>query len=165
MVRIFRGIFYVRPPKEVELDQRRYNHLQLVANGLKLKEVKNWYYGLNSALKLNNMTQDYIPIEEVLNDKIFRQNPITIDGHKFRFRKLKKQLFSFGIIQEENGVKYSNPEKTILDYIYIWRYNGVPEEKIILDLSEWKKNLSPKINEYAKHYPQTTQKTLKKLLK
>jgi hypothetical protein len=26
-------------------------------------------------------------------------------------------------------------EKTILDFIYIWRYNGVPREKIILDVS------------------------------
>jgi len=165
IVRIFRGIFYVRSPEEVALGRRRYNHLQLVANGLRLKRVENWYYGLNSALKLNNMTHEHFPTEEVLNDKIFRRNPIAVDGYKFRFRKIKSGLFGFGIVDDESGLRYSDPEKTILDFIYIWRYNGVPEDKIILDLSEWKENISPyKIKEYAKHYPKTTEKTLKRLL-
>jgi len=35
-----------------------------------------------------------------------------------------------------------DPEKTILDFIYTWRYNGVPKEKIALDISEWAKDTS-----------------------
>lgn len=34
----------------------------------------------------------------------------------------------------ENGVRYSGPEKTILDFIYLWRYNGIPEKKIAADV-------------------------------
>jgi len=166
LIRIFREIFYVKSPDEIKLGRKRYNHLQLVANGLRLKDVKNWYYGLNSALKLNNMTHQHFPTEEVLNDKIFRRNPITIDGYKFKFRKIKTELFGFGIIDDDKGLRFSDPEKTILDFIYIWRYNGVTEEKIILDISEWMENISSdKIKEYAKHYPKTTEKTLKRLIK
>ncbi|RLC72152.1 MAG: hypothetical protein DRI26_03615 [Chloroflexi bacterium] len=165
IVRIFRGLFYVRTPEEVTLGRRRYNHLQLVANGLRLKHVMNWYYGLNSALKLNNMTHEHFPTEEVLNDKIFRRNPITIDGYKFRFRKIKSNLFGFGVIKDGGGLRYSDPEKTVLDFIYIWRYNGVPEEKIILDISERMGNISlDRIKAYAVHYPKTVFKTLEKVL-
>jgi hypothetical protein len=57
-----------------------------------------------------------------------------------RFVKLTPKLIEFGIIG--NNLKYSDPEKTILDFIYIWRYNGVPKEKIVLDVSEWAKDIS-----------------------
>ncbi len=165
LVRIFRGVFYLRSLEEVELGRRRYNHLQLVSNGLRLKDVDKWYYGLNSALKLNNMTHEHFTTEEVLNDKIFRQNPITVDGYKFRFRKIKSSLFNFGVIKDESGLRYSDLEKTVLDFIYIWRYNGVPEERIILDVSEWVENISlDRIREYAIHYPNAAEKTLEKVL-
>lgn len=165
LVRIFRGVFYLRSPEEMELGRSRYNHLQLVAYGLRLKRVENWYYGLNSALKLNNMTHEHFPTEEVLNDKIFRQKPIAVDGYKFRFRKIKTDLFGFGVIKDEGGLRYSDPEKTVLDFIYIWRYNGVPEEKIMLDVSEWLESISiGRIREYAVHYPKAAEKTLEKVL-
>ena len=165
LVRIFRGVFYLRSLEEVELGRRRYNHLQLVSNGLRLKDVDKWYYGLNSALKLNNMTHEHFTTEEVLNDKIFRQNPITVDGYKFRFRKIKSSLFNFGVIKDESGLRYSDLEKTVLDFIYIWRYNGIPEERIILDVSEWVENISlERIREYATHYPNAAEKTLEKVL-
>ena len=62
-------------------------------------------------------------------------------------------------------MRYSDPEKTVLDFIYIWRYNGVPEEKIILDISEWMENLSPdRLRAYAVNYPKTVFKTLERVL-
>ena len=54
------------------------------------------------------------------------------------------------------GINFSDPEKTILDLIYVWRYNGVPDEKIVADVSEWAKNVSKeKTKRYAKKYPNT----------
>ena len=76
------------------------------------------------------------------------------EGYKFKFIKLAPQLLQFGITKD--GLRYSDAEKTILDFIYIWRYNGIPKEKIVLDLAEWIENISKeRIKEYAKKYPKT----------
>ena len=46
-----------------------------------------------------------------------------------------------------------------MDFIYIRRYNGVPKEKIALDVSEWVKDVSrEKTREYSVNYPKTVQK-------
>ena len=119
-----------------------------------MKNVKNWYFGLYTALKLNNMTHETFAIDYVVNDMIFRAKPMKIAGCKFKFVKVVPSLLDFGII--EDSLRYSDAEKTILDFIYIWRYNGIPKEKIILDIAEWVKGTSKeKIKEYSKKYPKT----------
>lgn len=164
LTRIFRGIFYVKSLDEIKLGKTRYNHLELVAKGLELKGVKNWYFGLYTALKLNNMTHEYFSVEYVINDKLFRSKPINIAGYKFRLVKLAPKLLKFGVI--ENALRYSTAEKTILDFIYTWRYNGVPKEKIILDISEWSNNLSKeKTKKYAASYPKTVRAIVNTVMK
>ena len=156
LTRIFRGIFYVKSLDELRLGKVKYNYRELVAKGLELKGVKNWYFGLYTALKLNNMTHEYFAIDYVVSDKIFRAKPTKIAGYKFKFVKLKSSLFKFGIIKD--GLRYSDPGKTILDFIYMWRYNGIPKKKIVADVSEWTNNRSRlKIEKYAEHYPKTVQ--------
>ncbi len=156
LTRIFKGIFYVKPLEEIKLGRPKYNNLELVARGLELKGVTNWYFGLYSALKFNNMTHESFSVDCVINDKLLRSKPINIAGYKYRFIKLAPKLFQFGIIID--NLKYSDPEKTILDFIYIWRYNGVPREKIILDVSEWAKDISrEKTIKYSSIYPKTVQ--------
>jgi predicted transcriptional regulator of viral defense system len=163
LTRIFKGIFYVKSLNEVRLGKTKYNNLELVAKGLELKDIKNWYFGLYSALKLNNMTHEHFAIEYVISDKVFRAKPIKIAGYKFRFVKLKPSLLTFGIIK--NGLRYSDPEKTILDFVYRWRYNGIPKEKIVADGSEWGKNLSKlKVKNYSKSYPKTVQEIVGELV-
>jgi len=155
LVRIFRGIFYIKSLEELKLGKSKYNHLELVAKGLELKGVKNWYFGLHSALKLNNMTHEHFAIEEVVSNSIFRANPFDIAGYKFRFVKLSPSLVSFGI-KGERTLKYSDPEKTILDFIYLARQKGVPAGKIVTDMSSWAANLSKdRLRKYAKKYPKT----------
>ncbi len=159
LVRILRGIFYVKSLEELELARPKYTHLELVAKGLELKNVKRWYFGLHTALKLNNMTHETFAVEDVVNDKLFRANPFTIAGYKFKFSRLSPALLGFGIKKGENGVRYSDPEKTILDFIYLWRYNGFPEEKIAADVSSWAKKVArEKLRAYAKKYPNTVAK-------
>jgi hypothetical protein len=155
LLRIFRGIFYVRSLEELRLGRSKYNHLELVAKGLELKGVKDWYFGLHSALKLNNMTHEHFAVEEVVSDSVFRANPFDIAGYKFRFVKLSPSLVSFGI-REERVLRYSDPEKTILDFIYLARQKGVPADKIIADVSSWSAGLSKDmLRKYAKKYPKT----------
>jgi hypothetical protein len=166
LVRIFRGVFYVKSLEELKLGRNKYNHLELVAKGLELKHVKNWYFGLHTALKLNNMTHETFAVEDVVNDKLFRANPIAIAGYKFKFSRLSPSLLGFGIRKAGNGVRYSDPEKTLLDFIYLWRYNGIPEEKIVADVSGWEKGASKeKLMAYAKKYPKTVAEIAARLAK
>ncbi len=156
LVRIFKGVFYIKTPEETKFNKSKYSHLDLVAKGLELKGVKKWYFGLYTALKFNNLTHESFSVDYVVNDKLLRSKPINIAGYKFKFIKLTPKLLEFGVVK--NNLKYSDPEKTILDFIYTWRYNGVPKEKIALDVSEWAKNLSSeKTKKYATNYPKTVQ--------
>jgi hypothetical protein len=158
LIRIFRGIFYIKTLDEKKLGKTKYTHLDLVAKGLEIKNVKNWYFSLYTALKLNNQTHEYFTINYVTNDKILRTNPIKIVNHKFRFLKLKQSLFSFGLIHK-NSITYSDPEKTILDFIYMWCYDDISKDQIIADIDDWATNLSmTKLMQYAENYPKTVQK-------
>ena len=164
LVRIFKGIFYVKNLEEIKLGRLKYSYRELIAKGLDLKDVKNWYFGLHSALKLNNMTHETFVIDHVINDKIFRAKPIGIAGYKIKFHRISSKVLTFGIITKDN-IRFSDPEKTILDFLYILRYNGVPENKIIMDVSEYSNNiLKEKIRKYVKHYPKSVKKTLEGLL-
>jgi len=156
MVRIFRGILYVKSPDELELGRSKYSHLELVAKGLEVKKVSNWYFGLHTALKLNNMTHETFAVEDVISGELFRANPFTIAGYKFKFSRLSPSLLGFGIRKAENGVRYSDAEKTLLDFIHVWRYNGIPGEKIAADVAGWAKGASKeKLRPYARKYPKT----------
>ena len=127
--------------------------------------MRNWYFGLHSALKFNNMTHEHFSVEEVINDSLFRANPVNIAGHRFKFVKVSPSLLGFGLRKGDNGLRYSDPEKTVLDFIYIWRYNGVPEEKIISDISDWAKKISKeRLRKYAREYPTTVAKTVKRVI-
>ncbi|MBU4373973.1 MAG: hypothetical protein L6244_01295 [Candidatus Methanoperedenaceae archaeon] len=162
LLRIFRGIFYIRTFDEIKLGKSKYSHLELVTKGMELKGVKNWYFGLYTALKLNNLTHEHFAIDYMINDKIFRAKPIEIAGYKFRFLKLKPELFGFGIIKDT--LRYSDPEKTILDFIYVWRYNGIPEEKIIMDISDYARGLSKKkMRVYAENYSKAVKEIAEKV--
>jgi hypothetical protein len=160
-VRIFKGIFYVKSLDEFKLGKSKYNHLELVSKGLELKGVKNWYLGLHTALKLNNITHEYFAIEEVISDSLFRPKPMTIAGYKFKFLKVSPSLLDFGIKKDANSaiLRYSDPEKTILDFIYLYKQDGVPDDRIIMDLSGWSGKISKeKLGKYSRHYPKTVAK-------
>lgn len=160
-LRIFRGVFYVKSAEEIEMRHTNYNHLELVSRGLEMKGVMNWYFGLYTALKLNEMTHEYFTSEDVISGTIFRMNPVTIADHKFRFTKLSPKLTSFGINRKKTAIKstymrYSDPEKTILDFIYLWRYEGLLPSRIKMQIRDWSIDLnSSKLEKYAQNYPKT----------
>ena len=154
LIRIFRGIFYIKSLEEIKLGKTKHSHLELVAKGLEIKNVKSWYFGLYTALKLNNMTHEHFSVDYVVSDSLFRAKPINIAGYRFKFLKLAPKLFGFGI--KADGIRYSDPEKTVLDFVYTWRYNSVPKERILLDLKEWMGTLSEdRLREYSGNYPKT----------
>ena len=94
LIRIFKGIFYVKSLNEAKLGKSKYSNLELVAKGLELKGVKDWYFGLYTALKFNNMTHESFAVDYVVNDKLLRSKPISIAGYKYRFVKLASKLLT-----------------------------------------------------------------------
>lgn len=144
MARIFRGIFYVYTIEERKLGKLEMPFYGILKEALKLKGVKKWYFGLETALKLNNLTHEYFNITYIINNKIFRAKPILIMGNRVKFYKLVPKMFKFGIVK--NKVKYSNPEKTALDLMYLNHCNKG-------EFNELSKNLSKtKLNRYSNNY-------------
>jgi len=158
LVRILRGIFYIKSIEERKLNKININYLEAIKEALKIKGVKNWYFGLSTALKLNNLTHEYFTIDYVINDKLFRVKPFSILGYKIRFIKINPKLTKFGIINK--GLPYSDAEKTMLDYVYLKEYGNVkliPEE--IFDGCS-----KTKLLKYSKNYDKRTIKRLKEML-
>ena len=163
LIRILRGIFYVKSIEERRLKKTEINYIEAIKEALKIKGIKEWYFGLESAVKLNNLTHEYFAVETVITDTIFRPKPIDILGTKTKFIKISKGLLKFGL--KGDNFKYSDIEKTLLDMIYLGRYNNYSEDEIknrVLHLiNNCKKG---KLKEYAKYYPKTVRNFLAKLI-
>ncbi|NVM18920.1 MAG: hypothetical protein HWN80_14495 [Candidatus Lokiarchaeota archaeon] len=164
LIKILDDIYYVKAADEMSLDKLKLPISELLAKALKLKNVHNWYYGLYTALKFNEI--DYNHQNKycyLINNRILKNKPIKILGKKYRFLRFQDALFNFGII---NGkVKYSDLEKTILDLLYLWKYNHRNENRILIELSKLLKGISKeKIIDYSQYYPKSNQNILKKAL-
>ena len=147
IIRIFKGIFYLRSLEEIKYNTVKYSHFELLSKGLELKGVENWYFGLYTALKLNNTTHEYFTIDYVISENLYRNKPITINNRKFKFHKFKPSLLKFGIIK--NRFKCSDLEKIVLDLIYLIVYSSKSKVKILTEISDYMQNLSKnKIRKY-----------------
>ncbi|MBI2672121.1 hypothetical protein HYX16_04265 [Candidatus Woesearchaeota archaeon] len=144
IARIFRGIFYVYSTEERKWGKSEMNYFEILKEALKIKGVKNWYFGLETGLKFNNLTHEYFTIDYIINDKIFRAKPISIMGRKTKFYKLSSKMFLFGVIKKK--FNYSDSEKTLLDLLYLKHYIKEEFEEIAEELSK------TKLLKYAKNY-------------
>jgi len=154
VTRILRGIFYINDLDERKKKTSDISFYKAICEALKIKGIKNWYFGLETAIKLNNLTHEYFAIDYILSDRIKRPKPIEILGHKVHFIKIKKKLTEFGI--KNNEVSYSDIEKTILDIIYLGVYNGLSDSDIknkIVDYAD--KCDNNKVIRYSKNYPKS----------
>ena len=164
LLNILDDIYYVKSEEEILQNKLNYSILELVGKGLDLKGVKNWYFGLYTALNLINIEYEHEnDMFYLINDQIIKEKPIKILGKNFRFLTFKNALFNFGII--DNKVKYSDHEKTILDLIYLWQYNHMNESRILINAYKLLDGISEeKILDYSQYYPISNRKVLKKAL-
>lgn len=161
--RIVRGFFYIPTIEERRLKTGRPKVFDAISKAMEYKKIKNWYFGLETAIKMNNITHEYFTIDYVISDTLFRSKPIEIMGRRIKFVKLKKELITFGI-KKANDIPYSDLEKTILDLIHLKKYSGKNDNEIINDLIEWSENTSKKkLNEYSKHYSKSVKKIVEAL--
>lgn len=114
---LFRGTYRVNTPAEVRLGVPERNHLELFAVGAREKGLRHWYFGLHTALRLNGLTHEYLTVETVINDKLYRPKGIEIGGRLFILHKWNTTITRFGITRE-SGLPVSDREKTVLDLAY-----------------------------------------------
>jgi len=115
--RIFRGVFYVRSADEMERSYTRLDIHHMIARALELKHVRDWYFALETALKLNGMTHEYFALNSVVTGSYRTTKIIDIMGYSFRFMKWRPVLLDFGVVRTD-GLRFTDPEKTILDMVY-----------------------------------------------
>ncbi|MFH1224214.1 MAG: hypothetical protein V1676_00235 [Candidatus Diapherotrites archaeon] len=161
--RIVRGFFYIPSAEERRLKTGGPNVLEAIAKAMDYKKVRDWYFGLETAIKLNAITHEYFTIDYVVSDTIFRAKPMEILGRRVKFVKLKKGLFGFGT--KRNGpIIYSGLEKTLLDLIHLKKHGGKKDGAIRDDLIEWAETASrKKLKEYSKHYGMSVRKAAEAL--
>lgn len=155
LARIFKGIFYVYSLNERKLGKEEMNFYEILKEALKIKGIKNWYFGLETALKFNNLTHEFFTITFIVTDSLFRAKPILIMGKKVKFYKLIPKMFSFGIVK--HTYPYSDSEKTLLDLFYLSHYDKPNFEEIAETLSK------SKLIKYARNYDKRTIKVTKEL--
>ncbi|MCK5310160.1 MAG: hypothetical protein KAJ64_05885 [Thermoplasmata archaeon] len=152
IIRVLRGYYYVKNPEEREMKKLEHSIYEIIAMALKVKGVKDWYYGLETALKMNNMTHEYFSIDYVVTNTYETTKVITIMDKKFKFLKWNKKHFQFGIKKKEL-IRYSDKEKTVLDMAYRTYRNKNKSPYVLSIVREQSPLLDEnKINEYMKHY-------------
>ncbi|NJE26451.1 hypothetical protein E3E22_07445 [Thermococcus sp. MV5] len=158
VIRILRGLYYVKTIEEFKL-KKALRPLEIIGLGLNRMNVK-WYYGLFTALRLNALTHEYFAKIFILNDSIYRSKAVKIYGEDVEFIKIKPRLTEFGIV--DNGeIRYSDVEKTLLDFFYLSRYNPklrFTAKNVVEEY--WDRINKGKINEYLKYYPKSLRKVL-----
>ncbi len=146
------------------LEERYNNYCQFSEEELifwVLEKMKvRWYLGLETALKENKISWQALNVVTVINDKFsgFKK----LGNSKFRFIKTKEKRFNFGLIENKtnNNVKYfySDLEKTYLDFLYFYAYEGKSIEIIKKSLDfEVRKN---KLLNYTKNYSRKIQEAI-----
>ena len=147
---IFKGYYYLLDPKEKEGSYTVYSTNEMVYAILNKLNIK-WYLGLYSALERNNIIWQGVVNPIILNSGISGEKKIL--KIKYRFHKIKRELFGFGSIKKitKNRITfyYSDPEKTFIDFVYF-------DKNPPLELSDFKKN--EKMRGYLKNYSKNFKK-------
>lgn len=159
LVRILRGLYYVKTLEEFA-NKKIIDVHRIISLGMEELCV-NWYFGLNTALTMNGATHEYSDTVFVVNDDIYRNKEVRIAKSRVKFIKITPKLTTFGIVAED-GVRYSDLEKTLLDMIYLSKYRSIPEGRIALAVEEYVKGADrKKVREYIKAYPLNVGKVAK----
>ena len=157
--RILRGIFYVKSPEEVEGNFFKYSIFEMISEALRIKGVKNWYFGLETALKMNLMTHEFYTVDSAITDSFRTTKAIGILDSKFVFRKWAMTdppaEWKMKRITDHGCALYiSDKERTVLDLAYRNYIDKEDLKQVLAPLIEFEEQLDrKKIVEYLSSYP------------
>ncbi|MDG6898388.1 MAG: hypothetical protein JRN24_01485 [Nitrososphaerota archaeon] len=161
---LFRGFYYVRTPEEVRLHTERYEPLELFALAARAKGIGEWYYGLETALRLNGLTHEDRREETVVSRSFYRIRGVPIGTRRFVVHKWDPALFRFGLVRR-GSYRVSDPEKTVLDLAYLdhWR-----ERKGHSPTRTWTEHVGSvdarKVRRYLPRYPEELRRIVEERL-
>lgn len=149
--RILGDYYYIYSLEERYNNYCQFSEEELIFLVLEKMKIK-WYLGLETALKENKISWQVFNVIIIINGRFsgFKK----LGNSKFKFIKTKEKRFNFGLIENKtnNNVRYlySDLEKTYLDFLYFYSYEGKDPEIVKKNLDfEVKKK---KLEEYAKNY-------------
>ncbi|MCK5282974.1 MAG: hypothetical protein KAK00_06195 [Nanoarchaeota archaeon] len=152
LIVILKGIFYNPSIAERKMKSYDISYRDAIVKALEIKGINNWYFGLETAVKFNNLTHEFFVMDFIVNDKIARSKPLEVFGNKIKLVKIKPELFRFGI-KKSKKFGYSDIEKTVLDMIYLKRYGGYDDNTIANYVMPYIEHCSKeKLKRYAKKY-------------
>lgn len=154
LVRVLRGVYYVKTLEEYKLG-RTPDPMKLIALAMGKMGIK-WYFGLYTALRLNGVTYEYYSRLFMVTPVISRPRPVKVLGESVQFVKLKEDLLTFGIVTK-GRYRYSDLEKTLLDFIYLKRYNRKIDAESVVKEYLPRADLT-KLLEYSKAYPRSVRR-------
>ncbi len=154
MLPLFRGYYYVRSPEEIRLNTERFDALELFALAARAKGIGEWYFGLDTALRLNGLSHERARVESVVSRSFYRIGGVPIGSRRFVIRRWSPKLLGFGLVRRAS-YRWSDREKTVLDLAYLdfWRTEkGHPAR------GTWLEHLPAtdlsRIRQYLSHYPE-----------
>ncbi len=149
LIRILRGVYYVKTLEEYKFGKTP-DPMTLISKAMNKLKLK-WYFGLYTALRLNGITYEYYSRIFLVTPAITRPKPVTILGERVQFVKLKESLLGFGVVKR-GEIQYSDLEKTLLDFIYLKRYNKrLNANAVVREYAASAK--AEKLIEYSRAYP------------
>lgn len=164
LTRVFRGVFYVNSPRERETGALDSPVLKIVAESLALKSVSHWYFGLETALRINGMTHEYFTVNCVITDSYRTTKVIGIAGTRFRFLKWSRGHFDQGV-RREFELKFSDKEKTVLDMVYKRYLDRRDEDEAVSPYVEYERMLDKRVvRAYLRDYPRKVQGIVQEML-
>ncbi len=160
LVRILRGVYYVKTLEEYKFGKTP-EPMALIAKAMNKLKLK-WYFGLYTALRLNGATYEYYSRIFLITPVITRPRPVTVLGERVQFVKLKESLMDFGVIKR-GEIQYSDLEKTLLDFIYLKRYNKrLNADAVVREYIA--KARKEKLVKYSKAYPKSVQREVEAIV-
>lgn len=133
----------------------------LAGTSVNIEKVANQLY-YPSYLSFESALSDYGILSQVPYTQTFATaklpKRLTLGQTEIEFRQLKKELY-FGYSMK-NGINIAEPEKALLDQLYMVSLGKATLNIKELDLRKIKKSV---LNEYAKRFPRFTQKLVREM--
>ncbi len=120
---LFRHQYYVRDMNELA-SRSVPDPLVLAELSCRQKFGKEWYFGLNTALKLNGLAGVQTQTAAfIVTRKPVRPSKRKFLGLGFNFSTIRGVPFSEGVV-ERDGLRYSGVSRTVLDFLHFGVKNG-----------------------------------------